>query len=190
MTNNISFKSTIRPIMGKEFAKRAAAIGERNFVNQPWTIKESVIAKDAVTTGVFDCSVLGITDGVKVLLLHLCPDEPLNDNFGEIKNYIANFINNSTQNLNAILLGSQKISKKSTKLFNNLENFISEQKIPCSILKNCLDYFDVLYRKENDEWCISSVLTELCLIAGNRSNEEILDKAFKEIRLSSEDKIG
>lgn len=190
MAGNISFKSRIRPILGNEFAKISSTIAETNFVNSPWTIKESVKATRAVTTGVFDCSVLGITDGLKVFLLHLCPTNPENEKFDEIKNFIVNNLDTKTSNLKAALFGSQYYGRRSTKLFDNLKNLMTELKIPCSTFRQCWEYFNVLYDSNKDEWCVSSLPIECSLTSGKTDSEEILKKAFYKIELSPFDEFA
>ena len=90
--DNIAFKSTIKPVNVREFCTIANRIGEKGFVNYPWTINQSVIGKDAFTTGVIDCTVCGITDGEKVLLTHICPTVKGNMDFKKIENFIKSLI--------------------------------------------------------------------------------------------------
>ena len=71
--NNLSFKSRIRPVSLEEFYPITNSIGRKGNVGYPWTLKESVLNDRAFTKGVIDCTVCGITDGDKVLMLHICP---------------------------------------------------------------------------------------------------------------------
>ena len=190
MNNTLSFKSTIRPISAQEFSKKALTISPKNFVNSPWTINESVKAVSAVTKGVFDCSVLGITDGKKVFLMHICPTKPQNQDFEPIKEYIKENINTKDPNLQAVLLGSQIFCRKSQNLFENLKNLMAEIDIPCSTLRNCREYFDVLYDSIKDEWCISCEPIENCLREEKMSSEEIIKGSFYQVELSSFDEFA
>ena len=190
MTNNISFKSRFRPVLSNEFARISSSVAKKNFVNSPWTINESVKAIKAVTTGIYDCSVLGITDGTKVFLMHICPTKPQNEDFEKIKEFIINNTENNDQPLQAALFGSQTYGRRSTKLFENLKNLMSELNIPCSFFKNCWEYFNVLYDSNKDEWCISCVPIERCLIDGKTNSEEILKKAFFKVELSPLDEYA
>ena len=190
MIDNISFKSRIRPVSAKEFEKIASTIEPKNFVNSPWTINESVKATKAVTKGIYDCSVLGIIDGLKVFLLHICPTKPQNENFDEIKDFIKDKINLQDSNLQAVLLGSQTFGRRSKKLFENLKNLMFDLNIPCSTLMNCWEYFDVLYDSIKDEWNISCHPIERCLEEGKTNSEEIIKKAFFKVELSSFDEFA
>ena len=62
----------------------ANKIGAKNYVDYPWTIKESVFSNNAYTKNIADCTVCGITDGLKVLLIHLCPTNKENFNFNKV----------------------------------------------------------------------------------------------------------
>ena len=190
MINNISFKSKIRPVSANEFEKIASAIEPKNFVNSPWTINESVKATKAVTKGIYDCSVLGITDGLKVFLMHICPTKPENEDFDKIKGFIKDNIGFYNSNLQAVLLGSQTFGRRSKKLFENLKNLMSDLNIPCSTLMNSWEYFDVLYDSQEDEWMISCHPIERCLEEGMTNSEEIIKKAFFKVELSSLDEYA
>lgn len=190
MTNNVSFKSTFRPVSANEFGRICSAIHPKNFVNSPWTINESVKSAKAATRGVYDCSVLGITDGIKVFLLHICPTKPENEDFEKIKDYIKKNIDTQNKDLQAALLGSQTYGRRSRKLFENLKTLMLDLNIPCSTFKNCWEYFDVLYDSIKDEWCISCPPIERCLENGNSNSEEILKKAFYQIEISSLDEYA
>ena len=79
--NDISFTSRIRHCTKNEFNMVANRIGVKNYVGYPWTIKESVCSDSAYTRSIADCIVCGITDGLKVLLIHLCPTNAENFDF-------------------------------------------------------------------------------------------------------------
>ena len=190
MINDISFKSKFRPILGNEFEKIASGVAKENFVNSPWTVNESVKVVTAVTTGVYDCSVLGITDGLKVFLMHICPTRPQNEDFEKIKEFIVDNTEKDNPNLKAALFGSQTSGRRSTKLFENLKNLMNEMNIPCSTFKNCWEYFNVMYNSKKDEWCISCLPSELCLMAGRKDSETILKKSFFKIELSQFDEFA
>lgn len=72
----VSFTSRIRMVPLNEFRSAVANLPRKNFVSEPWTIKESVLADKAYTSDILDCTVCGLTDGQKVLLMHICPTNP------------------------------------------------------------------------------------------------------------------
>ena len=82
--DNITFTSRIRPVTRAEFSRVILSYGDKNFVGYPWTLKESVLSNKAYTKDIADCSVCGITDGLKVLLIHLCPTEKINFQFNTL----------------------------------------------------------------------------------------------------------
>ena len=88
--NNISFQSRIKFVSPSKFNQAVTGLSKDCLVDYPWTAKESVLAKNAYTKNIFDCTVCGITDGLKVLLMHICPTRTENDNFFKIINFIKN----------------------------------------------------------------------------------------------------
>jgi hypothetical protein len=118
--DGINFKSRIRACSLNEF-KHTANSCKKHFVDFPWTTKESVYATKAYTTDVYDCTVCALTDGLKVLLLHICPSIEKNLRFNKIEKYILDKIDINNENLQGFLLGSRpnmERSPNSTKLFN------------------------------------------------------------------------
>jgi hypothetical protein len=97
--SNISFQSRIKPVSKSEFRQLTSAYGKKSFVDYPWTVKESVLGKQAFTKGVFDCTVCGITDGLKVLMLHICPTREENSNFSKIIDFIKKKIEHVSSTL-------------------------------------------------------------------------------------------
>ena len=54
--NNISFKSRIRPVGNWEFQGLTSGFAKKQYVNYPWTVKESVLSEKAITKNVYDCT--------------------------------------------------------------------------------------------------------------------------------------
>lgn len=189
MIDNISFKSRIRAVRNGEFARASSMVKDKHFVNYPWRAIDSVKADKAMTLGVLDCTVLGITDGFEVLLMHLCPTNPENYNFNKIKKYIKEHIEIENPDLQAVLFGSQDYSNRSQHLFYNLNKFIKSLNIPCSVFRNCDGEFNVGYSSTTDEWIVSGQQMD---IAFNKqmTSEEALKTNFKEIQLSAFDEIA
>ena len=154
--NDISFKSRIRPVGFCEFNKQTRAFDPKHYVNYPWTVKESVNSNKAITKDVFDCTVCGITDGLKVLMLHICPTMRANSDFSKIVEFIKENINLSNPNLQGFLFGSvtNSYDGRSRNMFDNFENLMKEFSIPYSKIRGSKDFGDIAYSSETDEWLI------------------------------------
>lgn len=185
--DKISFTSAIRPIPAKEFAKITGAMGGKNSVNFPWTIKEAVKAPNAYTTGILDCTVCGITDGKNVYQMHLCPDVDKNHHFSEIFRYIRQNIDLKNENLQGFLCGSRP-HKKSQDIYNKFVEFFKNYNIPFTELKNAKNSFNVAYSSSKDEWMISDYHFDK-FINANASSEDVLNKMFEKVRISDLDEI-
>ena len=154
--NNISFQSRIRACSKSEFSRVTAGFAKKS-VNYPWTVKESVIADKAYTKDVFDCTVCGITDGLNVLLMHICPTVKENLNFKKIEKFILDKIDVNNPDLQGFLLGSvQACGLYSGELFEKFEDFMNKYRIPFSKFQGSEDYSDVAYSSTTDEWLICS----------------------------------
>ena len=177
--NNVSFKSTIRPVGHWEFHRLTNGIQVNQHVKYPWTIKESVLSNKALTKDVYDCTVCGITDGLKVLMMHICPTRSENNDFSKIIDYIKKNINLANENLQGFLFGSRKTSpgNQSKEIFENFETFLQECKIPYSKIKGSSHYSDIAYISEIDEWIIKH---EKMGCAGVRDECRTAERFFKE----------
>ena len=189
MAQNISFKSTFRPVNNLEYAKITARIDNKFFVDFPWTIKKSVKASKAKTSMVFDCSVLGINDGKEVLMLHLCPTVKENLDFNKIKNFILKKIKIDNPNLQAVLLGSQKNWDESKRLNDFLFGLMNKWNIPCSIFNTSKNSFNVAYDSNVDEQYITSLDISKALDEGFDS-EKIFKSEFDTVKLTSLDEFA
>lgn len=160
--NNISFQSKIRPVNREQFYKSIYSHPMNASVEYPWTVKETVYATKANTTGVLDCTVLGLTDGIKVFLMHICPTRKENYYFSKIVDYIKEKIDLKNPNLQGFLLGSKANLRdgSSELLFNNFEKFLKENNIVYSKFKGGPCTSNVAYSSEKDEWIISNEATE------------------------------
>lgn len=186
--NEVSFTSAITPVNQVQLAKKIANLDKKAFVAFPWTIQDSVKAASAGTTRVCDCSVMGITDGTDVFLMHLSPEYELNHSTYFIRQFIAKNVDLFNKNLQAILIGS-KPTKKSQDVYNKLLMVLHEFKIPFSELKHAKDATNVFYSSVNDEWLISSQCIDRAIKQG-KTSEEILKNTFNTVNISPLDYIG
>lgn len=162
--NNISFQSKIRITTQSEF--RTLVNREFAKVDYPWTIKESVCAQKASTDGIYDCTTMGVTDGLKVLLFHICPTVSQNKNFKQLESQITENIINK-MNLNCVqgfILGSKKNnidSPRSDELFNIMEGLLKKLHIQFSKFKGGDYTNNIAYDSTKDEWIIGSNIFDL-----------------------------
>ena len=184
---NLSFKSTIRPTSIQEY-NITTPKDKKYYVAHPWTVKETVFAEKAYTKNVLDCVVCGITDGAKVLLLHICPTHENNQDFSKIAKYIKEKIDLTNPDLQAILVGGQspeKADKRSFVLWDNFTKLLNDFKIPFSELKGGRGEKHVSYSSLNDEWVIASDSYD----NNAQSANESLNKMFDKVVLSEEDEL-
>lgn len=186
---NLSFTSRIRPVGVCDFYTAARKIGERGNAKPPWTIAESVFNKDVFTSGVIDCTVCGITDGDKALLVHICPTARENRNFSKIENYIMAKLEFMNQEyLQGFLLGSQgNEPRESRVLFNKFKGLMERLNIPTSIFRAADDDVNLAYISNKDEWIIST--KDVPALLKDRSSEEAIHDIFEEVKLSKFDEI-
>ena len=123
--DNVSFQSRIKLTSMNAFDKEVR-YGKRNYVNYPWTVKQSVISDKAATTDIYDCTAAGFTDGLKVMLLHICPSMAENSNFKKIEKFITSKLDIDSPYLQGFILGSKNFnpnSPNSPKVFDFFLNF-------------------------------------------------------------------
>ena len=189
--NNISFKSTIRPVSPEAFNKAITSYGKKNFIAYPWTVKESIISDKIYTKGVEDCSFFALTDGIKALGMHLCPTMEANFDFSKIKEFIEKSINLKDSNLQGFILGGRRHSEDngSFRLFENLENILKTNKIPYSKFKGGAHVNDIAYDSSKDEFLVSTVFAQNENIKRNYEAKEVLSRVFDETEVSELDDI-
>ena len=183
---NVSFKSTIRPTSVDDYNKTVPR-DEKFYVAPPWTFNESVCDTKAYTKNVLDCVVCGITDGVKVLLLHICPTNDNNQDFSKIIKFIKDKIDLNNPDLQAILVGSQPPrngDNRSNILWDNFANFLNKYKIPFSQFKGGEGEKHVAYSSVKDEWVIASTKYD-----GSLTSQNALNQMFDDVFISSADDL-
>lgn len=190
--DNISFQSRIKITDITSFNKEVR-LPKKNYVNYPWTKKESVLADNAATTGVFDCTAAGLTDGIRVFLLHLCPTIEENKNFKNIENFIRKKIDLSDSNLQGFILGSknQNInSPDSPLIFDFFENLMQKFNIPYSAFRGGDAEHNIAYSSLKDEWIVGSSLLENIDKKGVfKSPEKVCEKIFDKFQIADCDEI-
>lgn len=190
--DSISFQSIIRPVGRNEFNKAVSRFGKQNFIDYPWTIKESVMSQRVYTTGIEDCTFFGLTDGKKVLGMHICPTMKANFDINKIKNFIKEKFDLSNPDLQGFILGGRRYSELglSFNLFENLIVLFEKNNIPYSKFKGGAQVNDVAYDSTKDEWLISTVFAENEEIKNNYGAKEVLEHIFDEVAVSEKDEIS
>lgn len=187
--DNIAFKSSIKPVNISEFYAIANKIGDKCYVKYPWTINQSVMNKDAFTTGVIDCTVCGITDGANVLLTHICPTVKGNMDFKKIENFIKSkltLMNNKY--LQGFLLGSQgTLLMDSRKLFEQFSELLNKLKIPTTKLRAGYSEIHTAYSSANDEWIVAC--KDVDAYRETLNSERIINEMFEYVEISPLDEI-
>ena len=190
---SISFQSKIKLVRNNDFEQATRKIDKSYFIDYPWGLKNSVIGKEAYTTDVFDCTVCGIKDGQKVLMLHISPYSNDGQDFSKIENFITQHIDLKKPNISGFLIGSKMgfdVFERSEKLFDKFKNFMITNKIPYSELRGGIGGKNVGYNINNDELFIGTDLFERDMVDTNSTPIEVFARqAFQEVKLSDEDKL-
>ncbi len=189
----VSFTSRIRMVPLNEFRSAVANLPRKNFVSEPWTIKESVLADKAYTSDILDCTVCGLTDGQKVLLMHICPTNPKNKSFAKIEEFIKKKLNLYDKDLQGFILGSKADninSPHSTKLFDKFVEFMKKYDIPFSKFKGGLFEHNVAYSSVKDEWLIGNcVMSDGLRQIYKKDPKMLYGRLFDEIEVNDLDEI-
>ncbi|MBO7672943.1 hypothetical protein J6S88_05995 [bacterium] len=158
--NQPNFKSTIQLVNPDTYLRAINKIYYDSNVLFPWTIKESKLAKDVYTRKIYDCTAVGITNGLTSFLMHICPTEPANFDFAPIKEYLLkkiDFLRNDY--IQGFILGGKtnpKISPRSIEFFDNFVDILKKEGIPYSKFKGGIYENDIAYITEKDTWFISN----------------------------------
>ncbi len=189
--DNISFQSRIRLTSMNTFNKEIH-YGKKNYVNYPWTVKESVISDKAATTDIYDCTAAGFTDGSKVLMLHICPTEPRNNNLSKIEKFINEKIDPNNPYLQGFILGSKNFNPNtpnSPKVFDFFLNIMNKLDIPFSYFR-AGDYANnIAYSTLKDEWVIGSELLNAVDKSVFKTPQKAIEKIFEESKISNFDEL-
>lgn len=190
---NISFKSRIKLVSSDEFLNLTNNKNIKS-VDFPWTIKESVKAKEVLTTDIFDCTAMGIVshDDKQVLLMHISPNGTDYKKINKIEQYISKKINLWSDNLTGFIIGSKRNninSPTSTKMFDKLTAILDKYEIPYSKFKGGNYSNNIAYSAKNDTWLISNDIVELSKNVFKKDKKKILGFMYDESKLSSTDTL-
>ncbi len=193
--DNISFQSRIkiagradfRNLVNREFAS----------VDYPWTIKQTALSQKARTDGIYDCTAMGVNDGEKVLLFHICPTETRNQNFKKLETEITEKIVNllNLDCLKGFILGSKKYninSPRSSELFDMMEGVLKKLHIQYSKFKGGDYTNDITYNSTKDEWLIGNELLDVISTkeAQFKTPQKAVEKIFDQINIADCDELS
>lgn len=186
--DNISFTSTIKIVNSAEFNKLAQKCGKQNFVDYPWTIKETIKSSNIYTRNIADCSACIISNGQEAVMMHLSPENQTNHAFSLVLQTLRNLIDLKNPNLQAVLIGS-KNTTKSQDIFIKFQKLLEHLNIPYSTFKNSKTPINVGYNSASDEVLLSNIKIEQQL-KKNLSKREILENTFEKFNINQYDEIN
>lgn len=156
-----NFKSTWYIVDRKVFNILVNKISH-NEVLYPWTLKEGKIAKDVFTRDVFDCGVIGVTNGLNASMDHICPTEPKNLEFTKIKDSILEKIDLlRNEYLQGFVLGGKSNvaitkSPRSMEYVNGYCDIFRQADVPFSKFLAGDYWNDIAYFTEKDAFFIGN----------------------------------
>ncbi len=183
----ISFTSKIVPMYWQDFHKLTSSFSRDNFVDYPWAISSSRVAKDVFTQRICDCTSCLITNGDKALLMHLLPANKDNHIFSNVLNFLRNNLDLKDKNLQAVLVGS-KNTKPSQDIWNKFVDLLDYLKIPTTILKNGQSPTHLAYRTSTDEVLVSNLQIGDAVLKKESPMQALLD-GFESVKIAKCDEI-
>ena len=185
---NVNFTSGIRPVSTKDFSKYIKPINPENFVDYPWTVASSRVAKDVFTNNICNCTGALITTGDKALMMHLNPAIDKNHEFGNILKYIAQNIDLNNKHLQGFLIGSKPKDADSSDIFNKFLNFFRDYKIPTTVIRNGYAPINLAYRGCTDEIIVANKRMDTALDSGKKGLEA-LRSGFEDVNIAECDYV-
>lgn len=186
--DNVSFTSRIKLVSNEDFT-RLVPKGTKS-VDFPWTIKESVLGKSALTKDIYDCTSAGIVADGEVLLMHLSPNGGNYKTLNKVEKFITQKINLFSQNIQGFLIGSKKNninSPDSTKLFDKFEKLFKKHNIPYSKFKGGNYNNNIAYLGDKDTWLISNDVVDLTKSVYRNDKKQITKFMFDDVKISDND---
>lgn len=192
--DNISFQSRIRLVSADCFNYAVRRIPHKNFVEYPWTYKQTVVAESAGTRDIYDCTAGGITNGRQVMCFHHCPSMSDNNNFDRMKKWFADKFDLSCKNLQGFLIGSKNNnvnSPFSPMLFDNNLNFMTKDlNIPVSYFRGGDFTNNIAYSSIKDEWIIGcDLLNSASWKELFKTPQKACERIFDKFQISKTDEL-
>ncbi|MBR1775560.1 hypothetical protein IJ750_00605 [bacterium] len=190
-SDSTGFQSKIKFINYSEFLEKTKNLNpKKHQVGYPWQPFSRKNGKNLYTTGIQDCIAIGLVDGKKSTLFHICTAKhgeakKLNlkgFDIKQIEHRILESVDLTSKNLHAIILGGHQIkdaSKYNVKHLNKIKKILDDNKIPYSIFGarrdvHCFGKYSMLYSTKEDTWYISNNLTNRSALGGMGKEIEAL----------------
>ena len=188
--SDVSFKAKIRPVTASEFTRSRTLTRHR--IDYPWTVNETVRAKKAYTTDIYDCTAGGIVErnSKKVVMFHICPTQKENMDFDNIEKHIMSLVEDDSTNLSGFLVGSLDMFRDSSMMFKKLHRMLTSHNIPTTVLRGTKEQrTNILYNAKKDELLVTNHNINQKIHNGEKSPETILSESFDEVSLSNIDTL-
>lgn len=188
--SDVSFKAKIKPVTASEFTRSRTLTRHR--VDYPWTVTETVKAKKAYTTDIYDCTAGGIIDrkNKKVVMFHICPTQKENVDFDNIEKHIMGLVGEGSNDLSGFLVGSLDLFRDSSMMFKKLHRMLIRHNIPTTVLRGTKEErTNILYNAKKDVLLVTNHNINQKIHNGEKSPETILKESFDEVSLSNVDSL-
>lgn len=170
----------IRIVNQKAFSQEMMKIKKFQFVDYPWTYRETIKDSKCATEPIRGCTAAGILLNKEVVATHIDPFDRDNQDFGVIANSITNIIGKDIP-LGGFVIGSQKSWRKSVRLFESFRKFFEDTlKIPFSMFRG-------VSGERNSVGFICDAKTHDLAIA-DAMGEGL--RAFDEVMIAAQDKVS
>ncbi len=125
----------LKPISIAEYLDTKKTLGRKNYVDEPWTLKQSITEDTIATDCIRECTVVGIKGKNGVTINHLNPNNPENYDLKPVADALAKQIQAQGKDAKAFMLGSVEIDTKSNYQFWKLYEILEKMGIPFSAYK-------------------------------------------------------
>ena len=141
--NGIKF----RPVSIAEYLDIKRNMGRKHFVDEPWTVDQSITVPYGATDSVQECTAIGILGKKGISIDHINPNHPANYRPGAIGNMLKKQLTEQGKNAKAFIIGSCDDDYKSKVIFEHFDDFFTVMRVPHSKYKTG---DSVLYRDFRD----------------------------------------
>ncbi len=125
----------IKPISIAEFLDTKRMLGHSRFVDEPWTLKQTVTSDIAGTECIRECTVVGVAGRKGITLNHLNPNNAQNYDIEPIKKALNEQIQEQGKDAKVFMLGSVEIDTNSNLQFWALRDIMEKAGVPFSAYK-------------------------------------------------------
>ena len=200
----------IRPISIAEYLDIKKSLGRNCYIDEPWTLEQSITRNKAATDCIRECTVVGIAGEKGITLNHLNPNNQNNFDITAIEKVLSEQIQTQGKEAKAFILGSVSSDTRSYQQFFALKNILEKNKIPFSVYRTgdygIQNFIDLTPRRmkfvreiengtttpfylhtsqhiicSSNEIKITNPLIDKELTKGNKNIKDLIRKSFSEI---------